>query len=246
MFSPLEQFNIINIIYLKGLFNFELTNLSIFILLVNLFIYFFFYLNVIYNFNIVAKKSQIFIELLYTFLLNLVKNQLKFKGLKFFPLYFYLFLFVLISNLIGLIPYSFTITSQFIITGLIALSINIGLFIFGFIFNGIRFLKFFIPKGVPILLLPLITIIEIFSHCIRSLSLSVRLFCNMTAGHTLLHILISFCILFINNFINFFLIFLILLILAIYLLEFAIAFIQTYVFIILIIIYTNDSILGGH
>ncbi len=247
-FTPLEQFEIILLLklFFCNYFDISISNIVIFLILVNFLILFFFYLNVMYYPKFISVKAQIVPELIYNFILNLIKQQTNSRGLRFFPLYFYIFLFILISNLVGLVPYSFTITSQFAITFIIALSINVGLLIFGFLFHNIRFLKFFIPKGVPILLLPLIILIEIFSYLIRTFSLSVRLFCNMTAGHTLLHMITSFGVLFLNNSSYVVLIFITLLILAIYLLEFGIAFIQAYVFLILISIYLNDSIVGGH
>lgn len=248
LFSPLEQFEIIAVlpIYLCPYFQITLTNFTLFFLFNLGLIWFFFFLTMVYEPLFISTKLQFICELIYLFTLNLIKQQSTIKGVQFFPFFFYIFLLILISNLIGLIPYCYTITSQFFFTFYFAFSINLGLFIYGFIFNGLKFLNFFIPKGVPIILLPLIIIIEIFSYLIRSLSLSVRLFCNMTAGHTLLHIIVSFAIIFINNSFYFSLIFIIFLILAIYLLEFGIAFIQAYVFLILISIYLNDAIFAGH
>ncbi len=248
IYTPLEQFEIILLLklFFCTYFDISISNLVVFLITINFLILFFFYLNVLYHPKFISVKAQIIPELIYSFILNLIKQQTNSRGLRFFPLYFYIFLFILISNLIGLVPYSFTVTSQFAITFIIAFSVNVGLFIFGFIFNGLYFLKFFIPKGVPIVLLPLIVVIEIFSYLIRTFSLSVRLFCNMTAGHTLLHMITSFGIIFLNNSSYVVLVFITLLILAIYLLEFGIAFIQAYVFLILISIYLNDSIVGGH
>jgi ATP synthase subunit 6 len=151
----------------------------------------------------------------------------------------------LFSNIIGLFPFSFTVTSQLAITFALSLSFNLGFFVLGFYIHGIKFLKLFVPSGAPAVLLPLIVVIEIVSYSIRTFSLSIRLFANMMAGHTLLHILSSFSLQLIK-YSFFFALVTFTLIMAVYLLEFGIAFIQAYVFVILLCIYSNDTYHPSH
>jgi F-type H+-transporting ATPase subunit a len=160
-------------------------------------------------------------------------------SLKYFPLVFNIFILILIFNINGLLPYSFTITSQIIVTLQLALSMFIGIIIIGFYNKDLKFLLLFVPKNIPKILVPFLTLIEIVSFLIRPFSLSVRLFANMLAGHTLLFIIASF-----NFFIaiNYILVLILPLffIFFILILEFAIAFVQAYIFVILISIYLND------
>ena len=156
----------------------------------------------------------------------------------FFPFVFTLFMFVLFCNMVGMLPYSFTVTSQIIVTFTLAAMIFIGVTIIGFVKHGIKYLELFVPKGVPLVLLPLIIIIEIISYLARPVSLSVRLFANMLAGHTMLKVFggfvislgllggwlpLSFSV-------------------ALTGLEILIAFLQAYVFAILTCIYLNDAL----
>ena len=239
IFTPLEQFSINILIYCN--LNFSTINtIAIFLVLIFSILIIVYFFGFIYKPLLIPTRLQNLLEKIYFFILNLTLQQVGLKGIKYFTIFFVIFNFIVISNLIGLIPYSFTITSQFAITFSLALSINIAFLIIGFLVNGIKFLTFFIPKGVPIFLLPLICIIEVFSHLIRTISLSVRLFCNMTAGHTLLHIITSFSIIFINNSIYLPIILILILLLAIYTLELGISLIQAYVFTILIAIYLAD------
>jgi F-type H+-transporting ATPase subunit a len=171
----------------------------------------------------------------------MIENQAGLKGQYYFPLFFLTFGFVLLCNVLGLTPYAFTPTSHIIVTFMIAFSFFIGLTVIGFMRQGLAFLQIFVPSGVPLAILPLMILIEIMSYCIRPISLSVRLFANMLAGHTLLHIVAGFGV----NLLKINLIFgllPIMLLLAITGLEFGIAFLQAYVFVILLSIYLNDSL----
>ena len=156
----------------------------------------------------------------------------------FFPFVFTLFMFVLFCNMVGMLPYSFTVTSHIIVTFALAAIIFIGVTIIGFVNHGIRYLKLFIPSGVPIFLLPLIVIIEIISYLSRPVSLSVRLFANMMAGHTMLKVFGGFVISLgiIGGWLP--------LSFAVALtgLEILVAFLQAYVFAILTCIYLNDAL----
>jgi len=198
------------------------------------------------NPRLVPKKIQLLCEILFSFVVSVVKQQAGSKALKYLPFFFSVFLLILISNVIGLLPFAFTPTSHLIFTLTLAFSCNLGLVIIGFAENGWRFLLLFVPKGGPLWLMPLIVLIEFLSYLLRTLSLSIRLFANMMAGHTLLHILASFITAFINAgylataFAPF------ILVIAVIALELGIAFLQAYVFLILLCIYLNDSLHPSH
>jgi ATP synthase subunit 6 len=197
----------------------------------------FFYWN---EFYIVPTRLQFILENIYFFVLNLFKQQMSnLMGLRYFPLVLFIFIFILCSNIIGLLPYGFTITGHVIVTFQIAFSVFIGITIIGFYNNQINFLNLFVPSGVPKALMPFLVIIEFVSYVIRPFSLSIRLFANMLAGHTLLNIISIFTF---NIFNKFFLISILpfFFILFIVVLEFSIAFVQAYIFSILVCIYLND------
>ena len=156
----------------------------------------------------------------------------------FFHSYFTLFMFVLFCNMIGMLPYSFTVTSQIIVTFMLAATVFIGVTIIGFIKHGIKYLELFVPKGVPIILLPLIIVIEIISYLSRPVSLSVRLFANMMAGHTMLKVFGGFVISLglLGGWLP------LGFTVALTGLEILVAFLQAYVFAILTCIYLNDAL----
>ncbi len=244
--SPLEQFEI-NIICPLSFFTFfdiSITNATLYMFLAFSLFFFLLYLGT-FRLLVIPTRFQSIVELLYIFIFDMIKNQASLKGQQFFPILFITFGFVLFSNVLGLTPYAFTPTSHIIVTFLLAFSFFIGLTIVGFERQGAGFLKLFLPSGVPVAMLPLMVLIEILSYCIRPISLSVRLFANMLAGHTLLHIVAGFGV----SLLNFSTIVALLpigLLLAITALEFGIAFLQAYVFVILLCIYLNDSISAGH
>jgi len=174
----------------------------------------------------------------YTFIAKMINDTAGSNAKSFFPFIFTLFMFVLFCNMVGMLPYSFTVTSHIIVTFTLAAIIFIGVTIIGFIKHGIKYLELFVPKGVPVVLLPLIIIIEIISYLARPVSLSVRLFANMLAGHTMLKVFggfvislgllggwlpLSFSV-------------------ALTGLEILVAFLQAYVFAILTCIYLNDAL----
>jgi len=127
------------------------------------------------------------------FIKNVCQNNLNIKIQIFVPFLFFTFLFILISNLFGMVPYSFTLTSHLSITFFLALSFFIGVNIFGILTNGIEFLNLFLPASSPILISPLLIVVEFVSYFARVFSLSIRLFANMMAGHALMKILAGFC-----------------------------------------------------
>src|SRR6202012_734801 len=170
------------------------------------------------------------------------------EGMKFFPFVFTLFMFVLFANVIGLIPYSFTVTSQMIVTASLALLVFFIVVGYGFWRNGLHFLNLFVPKGVPKAILPAIVFIEILSFLSRPVSHSFRLFANMLAGHITLQVFAGFIIMLAGFGVAgwFGAAIPLLLVIMITALEFLVAFLQAYVFAILTCIYLNDAIHPGH
>ena len=242
MLSPLEQFKIIVIFPLKlnGI-DFSLTNATVYLLLVVFFLYIIFKRGV-QQAKIIPDSLQRLAEVLYIFINNLVKQQAGIKGLKYFPVFFLLFYLILFLNLIGLTPYGFTCTSQMSYTFTLGFGMFIGIVLIAVKVQKEKFIKQFIPEITgPIL--PLLVIIEIFSYCIRPFSLSIRLFANMLAGHTLLHILAGFgmSLLKVDSFLAILMGFPII---AICVLEFGIAFLQAYVFVVLLCIYLKEALYG--
>src|SRR6201998_1732086 len=147
---------------------------------------------------VVPGRLQSIAEISYEFVANTVRSSAGTEGMKFFPFVFTLFMFVLFANMIGLIPFSFTVTSQLIITASLALLVFFIVVIYGFWRNGFKFLKLFVPKGVPIYILPAIVVIEVLSFISRPISHSVRLFANMLAGHITLQVFAGFIIMFLG------------------------------------------------
>lgn len=168
--------------------------------------------------------------------------------MKFFPFVFSLFMFILVANLVGLIPYTFTVTSHIIITAALALSVFITVLVYGFWKNGLHFFNLFVPKGIPIYILPLIVFIEVLSFLSRPISHSVRLFANMLAGHITLKVFASFITLLGGMGIVGIAgaVLPLSLVVALTALELLVAFLQAYVFAILTCIYLNDAIHPGH
>jgi F-type H+-transporting ATPase subunit a len=159
-------------------------------------------------------------------------------GKRFFPFVFTLFMFVLFTNMLGMVPYSFTVTSHIIVTFALAMFIFLGVTIVGFAVHGLHYFQLVVPKGVPVLMLPLLIVIETISYLTRPISLSVRLFANMMAGHTMLKVFAGFVIAmgYMGGFLP--LAFMV----AFTGLEILVAFLQAYVFAILTCIYLNDAL----
>jgi F-type H+-transporting ATPase subunit a len=197
---------------------------------------------------VVPGRLQSIAEMSYEFVADTVRSSAGTEGMKFFPFVFTLFMFVLFANLIGLIPYSFTVTSQVIITATLALLVFFIVVGYGFWRNGLHFLNLFVPKGVPKLILPAIVLIEVLSFLSRPVSHSVRLFANMLAGHITLQVFAGFIIMMASGgILGWFgatLPFIMVVLLSA--LELLVAFLQAYVFAILTCIYLNDAIHPGH
>ena len=197
---------------------------------------------------LVPGRLQSLAEVSYEFVANTLRSNAGTEGMKFFPLVFTLFMFILAVNMIGLIPYTFTVTSHIIITASLALLVFFTVIIYGLWRNGIKFFKLFAPSGIPLLLMPLIILIEIMSFLSRPLSHSLRLFANMLAGHITLKVFAGFItMLGAAGFLGWMGAVLPLgLTVALTALELLVAFLQAYVFAILTCIYLNDAIHPGH
>jgi F-type H+-transporting ATPase subunit a len=198
--------------------------------------------------QLVPGRIQSMAELCYEFVANTIRSTAGREGMRFFPLVFSIFMLICVSNLIGIIPYTFTVASHIIVTVALALLVFLTVVIYGFYKNGLKFLKIFVPSGVPIYILPLVVAIEIFSFFVRPVSHSVRLFANMLAGHITLKVFASFvATLGAFGFLGWLGAVLPLgLTVALTALELLIAFLQAYVFAILTCIYLNDAIHPGH
>jgi len=192
--------------------------------------------------SLVPTRLQSVAELSYVFVANMVRDNVGTDGMKYFPFVFTLFMFVLVLNMLGMIPYTFTVTSHIIVTFALAAFIFLGVTLIGFWKHGVKFLKFFVPEGVPFVMLPLLVVIEVISYLTRPLSLSVRLFANMMAGHTMLKVFGSFVVAlgFLGGWAA--LAFMV----AFTGLEILVAFLQAYVFAILTCIYLNDALHMHH
>ncbi|MDI6026697.1 F0F1 ATP synthase subunit A [Corticibacterium sp. UT-5YL-CI-8] len=198
--------------------------------------------------GLVPGRLQSISEMSYEFVASMLRDSAGSKGMKFFPLVFSLFMFVLVANLLGLFPYFYTITSQIIVTFALALLVIGTVIVYGFLKHGFGFLKLFVPSGIPALLVPLVVIIEVISFLSRPVSLSVRLFANMLAGHITLKVFAGF----VTSLSAFGAIGVVgailplLMTVAITGLEFLVAFLQAYVFAVLTCMYLNDAVHPGH
>jgi len=198
--------------------------------------------------SLVPGRLQSVAELSYEFVADTIRSTAGKEGMRFFPFVFSLFMFILVINLVGLIPYTFTVTTHIIVTATLALSVFLTVLVYGFWKNGLHFFNLFVPKGIPIYILPLIVFIEVLSFLSRPISHSVRLFANMLAGHITLKVFASFIVLLggagIFGMAGAALP--LALVVALTALELLVAFLQAYVFAILTCIYLNDAIHPGH
>lgn len=244
IYSPLEQFQIVNIIPLSILNNdISFTNSSLFLLLAFFLIFVFFFYSLSDSMYI-PTKWQSMAELIYDFVLNIVIENVGNRGLRYFPFIFTLFLIILSCNLLGMIPYSFTVTSHIIITFCLSSAVFIGVTLIGLMTHKLHFFTLFLPSGSPLALAPLLLPIEIVSYISRIFSLAIRLFANLMSGHSLLKILAGFgWTMFSIGGIFYLLQFLpVVAVVLITGLEIAIAFLQAYVFTVLTCVYLNESI----
>lgn len=192
--------------------------------------------------SLVPNRVQSVAELAYEFVANMIRENVGSEGMRYFPFVFSLFVFVLVLNLLGMLPYSFTVTSHIVVTFALAALVFLVVTGIGFARHGVGYLKLFVPDGVPLWLMPLIVPIELISYLIRPVSLSVRLFANMLAGHTMLKVFAGFIVsLGVVGGIAPFLV-----TVAFTGLEFFVAFIQAFIFTVLTCIYLNDAVNMHH
>ena len=188
--------------------------------------------------SIIPSRLQLISELSYNFIAQLLSDTVGKQGRKYFPFVFTIFMFVLVGNMVGMLPYSFTFTSHIIVTFALAAVVFIGVTVIAFIKHGLHFFSFFVIPGLPWYMLPLLIPIEVISYLSRPISLSVRLFANMLAGHTLIKVFAMFVISmpFYTGVLP------LAFIVALTGLEILIAFLQAYVFAILTCLYINDAL----
>jgi F-type H+-transporting ATPase subunit a len=198
--------------------------------------------------RLVPDRMQSVAELAYEFVADIIRNTAGEGGMRFFPLVFSLFMFILISNVVGLVPYNFTVASHIIVTVALALVVFLTVVVYGFWKNGLHFFNVFVPSGVPWWIMPMVVLLEVFSFLIRPVSHSVRLFANMLAGHITLKVFAGFVTMLggfgIAGWIGATLP--LALTVALTALELLVAFLQAYVFTILTCIYLNDALHPGH
>lgn len=198
--------------------------------------------------GLIPTRMQSIAEMCYDFVAGTLRDAAGKEGMKFFPLVFSLFMFVLVANLFGMFPYFFTVTSHIVVTFALALLVILTVILYGFMKNGVHFLGLFVPSGIPGPLVPLVVMIEVISFLSRPISLSVRLFANMLAGHITLKVFAGFvtslsalgavgaagaALPFAMT-------------VALTGLEFLVAFLQAYVFTVLTCMYLNDAIHPNH
>jgi F-type H+-transporting ATPase subunit a len=241
--SPMEQFQVKPIIPLHiGGYDVSFTNQSLWMCVVVGAVSLFMAVAVS-NRRLVPSRMQSMAEMSYEFVANMINMAAGEDGLRFFPFIFTIFLFVATSNFFGLIPGSFTVTSQIAVTFALTALVILTVIVTGFIKHGIGFLMLFVPKA-PALMLILLVPLEVISFCTRPMSLSVRLFANMLAGHTMLKVMAGFVIALggAGGILSFLSVAPMALIVAVYLLEFLVAFLQAYVFAILSCIYLSEAL----
>ena len=242
--DPIHQFQIQNWVPIEiGGLDFSFTNSSAFMVASAVGAGAFLFLSTA-NRGLVPSRMQSIAEISYEFVANMLRDAAGSHGMKFFPFVFSLFMFVLFANLLGMFPYFFTVTSHIIVTFALALLVIGTVLGYGFMKHGLGFLKLFVPSGVPGLLVPLIVVIEVVSFLSRPISLSVRLFANMLAGHITLKVFAGFVVsmssmgaLGIAGSIL-----PLAMTVALTALEFLVAFLQAYVFAVLTCMYLNDAL----
>ncbi len=198
--------------------------------------------------SLIPTRLQSLSEMSYEFVADMLRDAAGSQGMKFFPFVFSLFMFVLVANLLGLFPYFFTVTSHIIVTFALALLVIGTVVVYGVMKHGFGFFKLFVPQGVPGILVPLVVLIEVISFLSRPISLSVRLFANMLAGHITLKVFAGFVVsLTAAGFVGTAgAILPLAMTVAITALEFLVAFLQAYVFAVLTCMYLNDALHPGH
>ncbi len=243
MIDPLHQFMVTPLIPLQ-LFGIDLTftTSSLFMVLAVLVTLLVFHLGSREQQDAIPSKIGVVTEKVHTFIQDLIKAQVGDDGLKYTPYILSIFMFILMGNLLGLIPFSFTFTSQLVVTIGLALFVFISVTFIGVYLHGFHFFRLFCPKGTPLYIAPLLVPVEIMSYLSRPVSLGVRLFANMVAGHAMLKIFASFCVLLAGGMLLPLAILPFVMTVAITAFEVLVAVLQAYVFTILTCIYLNDAI----
>jgi len=246
--DPIHQFQIAKIIPIEiGGMDLSFTNSSLFMVATAVGAGAFLYLTTSSR-SLVPARLQSISEMSYEFIANMLRDAAGSHGMKFFPMVFSLFMFVLVANLFGMFPYFFTVTSHIIVTFMLALLVIGTVIIYGFMKHGFGFLKLFVPHGIPGLLVPLVVLIEVISFLSRPISLSVRLFANMLAGHITLKVFAGF----VTSLSAMGIVGVagsvlpLAMTVALTALEFLVAFLQAYVFAVLTCMYLNDALHPGH
>jgi F-type H+-transporting ATPase subunit a len=235
--SPLQQFEIKPIAPIEvGGVDISFTNSSLFMVIVITAVTLFLVLGMRKR-AMVPGRWQSMAELSYEFIAGLIRENVGHEGRAYFPFVFTLFMFILFANIIGLIPYSFTVTSHIIVTFALAAVVFLGVTVIAILKHGVKFFGFFLPPGAPIYLAPLMVPIEVLSYLARPVTLALRLFANMMAGHTLLKVIAGFVVL-----LGLFGIAPLAVLVALFLLELIVAILQAYVFAILTCIYLHDAL----
>jgi F-type H+-transporting ATPase subunit a len=247
--DPIHQFEVKNFFTLLRIGGHEIafTNSALF-MLIALAIICLLMIGTTFSRALVPGRMQSIAEISYEFVATTLRSSAGAEGMKFFPLVFTLFMFVLALNLLGMIPNAFAVTAHLVITVCLALLVFLTVIIYGFRRHGLHFLKLFVPSGIPIYILPLVTFIEVLSFVSRPISHSVRLFANILAGHITLKVFAAFItMLGAAGFLGWIgAVLPLALTIALTALEFLVAFLQAYVFAILTCIYLNDAIHPGH
>lgn len=247
--DPIHQFEIkryVDLLNVSGI-QFSFTNSAVFmfgiVALIFLFLTF-----ATRGRTLVPGRMQSAAEVSYEFIAKMVRDSAGSEGMVFFPFVFSLFMFVLVANVVGLIPYTFTVTAHLVVTACLALTVILTVIIYGFVRHGTHFLHLFVPSGVPGFLLPFLVVIEVVSFLSRPISLSLRLFANMLAGHIALKVFAFFVVgLASAGALGWFGATLpFAMIVALTALELLVAVLQAYVFAVLTSIYLNDAIHPGH
>jgi F-type H+-transporting ATPase subunit a len=239
--SPLEQFEVHKLIHLNlGGLDASFTNASLFMLIVSVLVTMLLALPM-RRAALVPGRWQSVAEMSYEFVASMLSDNAGKGSARYFPFVFTLFMFILGCNLMGLVPFAYTVTSQIIVTFAFAAAINLGVTIIGLIKHGPGWLKLFVPSGVPPVLLVVLVPIEVVSYLSRPMSLSVRLFANMMGGHTILKVFGGFAVM-----LGVFGVLPWLFIIAVTALEFLVAVLQAYVFAILTCMYLNDALHPSH
>ncbi len=237
MASPLEQFQIERYVpILVGNADLSFTNSSLWMVISAGVVYGLVMLGTRHH-AMVPGRLQSVVELAYEFVADLVRENAGKEAMAYFPAVFTLFMFILTGNMLGVIPGTFTFTSHIIVTFTLAMGVFLGVTVLGFWLHGWRFLSFFVPPGAPKVMIPILVPIEILSYCFRPISLSIRLFVNMMAGHTMLKVFAGFIIalgvfgvapLAVN--------------VALTAFEIMVAFLQAYIFTVLTCLYLHDAV----